>query len=305
MKISIWRQFSSNNSSSYVIVGAFETPEKAHEAAEKFKALLRRIWEWYKAHPDIREAVLNEERHEFTDIEREIVSEYNIEFEQPTETWAQGVDELAIEWVAREGSLDFLPDAVSVFENHVFVAPVDETVTPDSLLAQYMHRLGADMKYEQAMGYPPTVNVSGEAPDAATAQLIKSSAETYFALAWDDVNHSPPWASFYEGELAPNPERLKRDLDMLVTEEIERRALTSPLKWSLAHEVTQRMIRIEWWLHIESDKPVTVVGNSVKFSSLYFHTDGLGHGLPALVTWMRALGCTNVAYEFVLAGPDG
>ncbi len=322
MKISIWRQFSSNNSSSYVIVGAFETPEKAHEAAEKFKALLRRIWEWYADHPDIRDAMLDEERYELTDAEREIMRDYPIEFSG------------AANWVASQKSLDFLPDSVAVFENLVFFASLDETVTDDTPFAQYMHQLGADVKFEEAMESYLTVRVSATAPDDATAQHIKTAAENYFMR--DHTFERAPWALFYDGQVAP--EALGIEIDSFIIgyrawcdwledhrrqiNDLRTRRITAQLAndEQAAAEISEAMKNLQaeqqyfiddsnrhihkiiWWTSIRADqhnKTVAVEGNCIQLPTLYFLPDDLGHGLPALVTWLRALGCTDVAYEFV------
>jgi len=332
MKLSIWQQFSSNNSSSYVIVGAFETPQKAHEAAEKFKALLQRIWEWYKAHPEAREVVDSGDR-ELTDVEREVMHDHNIEFEE------------ALDWVAREESLDFLPDAVAVFENLVFVATVDETETKDTPLAQYMHQLGADMKYEEAMRTGLSINVSGTAPDDTTAQYIKASTETYLfrdrgtsRTTWT----RPPWVAFYDGQLVPNPEQFNRDNNTYFAN------LHAQDAWDEDHKVEINNLTTQWnaalfakdnqtvnklneqigalfskrgdvepylsrkdFLHIskiigwvttfEGEKTDVVIEETrVHIRDVRFLHSDIGHGLPAIVTWMRALGCVDVTYEFVV-----
>src|SRR5579871_6303867 len=204
MRIAIWCQFSSNNSSSYVIVGAFETPEKAVQAGSQFKALLRRIWEAYTAQADTRDAVLHEEGHEATEIERLLAHDYGIDFEQ------------ALEWVARQESPDFLSDAVASFENLLFVANITETVTSDTPLAQFMHKLGADVKFEEALQAYLMVTLTARAGDPDTALFIKSAAERYFRRDPNLFWQRPPWVLFYDGRLAPNLEQLSRDIDTYI-----------------------------------------------------------------------------------------
>lgn len=328
MRVSIWQQFSSNNSSSYVIVGSFATPQKANEAAVAFKTLLQRLWEWYQSHPEIRDAVLGEEGHELTDAERFIMSDYGIEFEQ------------AMEWVAREETLEFLPDAVTTFENLLFVATVDETVTSDTALAQFMHQLGADVKFEEAMESYLVVNLSAHAPNDITAQFIKSATEAYFAGDPNIVWHRPPWVLFYDGQLAPNLEPVSRDIDTFIEHYYAWRAwhdvhrdqlndlstrretawrtkddqtakiLNEQIMTLLSHqheveprlpdEVNKRIFKIMsvTSIDVDNNKTVAVVESIIKFPTLYFN-DYLGHSLPAIVTWLRALGCKNVTYEFV------
>jgi hypothetical protein len=323
MRLSLWQQYSSNNSSSYVVVGAFQSPEKAQEAALEFKKLLQHLWEHYQAHPELREDVLSEEDHDITHIELEAMHDYHIEFDA------------AIEWVAREKTLDFLPDAVATFENMVFVATVDETVTNDTPIAQFMHRLGADVKFEEALDAYLRVQVTATAPDDITAQFIKTSCDTYF------VHQSPfyraPWVLFFDGQLAPNQEQLSRDIDLYIAyDDIwrklrqQRRYVTAQLAAAqqnndttqivaleqrlasveaeyatqphLSDEVERHIHKILCWTCIDTggiDKTVALEDHKISFPPLYFSDDDMGHGLPALVTWLRALGCVDVIYEFV------
>jgi hypothetical protein len=325
MRVSLWRQFSSNNSSSYVIVGAFATPERANEAAGEFKTLLQKLWDWYQAHPDVREAVLGEENHPLTDAERAIMREYPLEFDE------------AIEWVARETSLDFLPDAVTTFENLLFVATVDETKTQDKPLAQFMHHLGADVKFEQAMESHLTVHVSARPPDEITANFIKAAAEDYLKYPLWSV---APWALFFGGQFVPNPEQVSRDIDIFFENHAawsawhdEHRAelndlskqredawrakddsaakiLDEQIRTLLAgqYEVEPRLpVEVEQYIKrvvhftfaetLEDDQPIVIEDGIVKFPELVFF-DEIGYGLPAIVMWLRALGCTDVRYEF-------
>jgi hypothetical protein len=44
---------------------------------------------------------------------------------------------------------------------------------------------------------------------------------------------------------------------------------------------------------------VTLEENTIELKQLSFLAEDWGHGLPAIVTWMRALGCVDVKYELV------
>jgi hypothetical protein len=43
MRISIWQQFSINNSSSFTVVGVFETPEAARRAADEVRKIIEPV----------------------------------------------------------------------------------------------------------------------------------------------------------------------------------------------------------------------------------------------------------------------
>jgi hypothetical protein len=331
MKLTIWQQFSSNNSSSYVIVGLFKSNQETHEASIKFKTFLKKLWTWYMEHPEIREAVLNEEGHELTDSERAMMAEYNIEFTE------------AIEWVARETAEDFLEDAVISFENYLFVATVDETVTDDKPLAQYMHQLGADVVFEEKMQSYIMVEISAKAPDDITANFIKSSVDKYLMRDDNIVWQRPPWVLFFDGMLAENLEELSSNIDLFIanyhawrnwhTENKERfmelvrqrddawRARDSDLGQKFQKELSEfsagqhkvepkidevlkrKMHRImsgSTPMSIGDVEGVSISDNTVKFPAIDFLPDNLGHGISTIVTWLRAMGCVDVQYKFVV-----
>jgi hypothetical protein len=48
MKIAIWQQFSSNHSAGFTVVGTFETPEKAQQAANTIQKMVDTIYEWHR-----------------------------------------------------------------------------------------------------------------------------------------------------------------------------------------------------------------------------------------------------------------
>ena len=49
MQIHIWRQFSSNHSADFTLVGEFETPERAHVVADEMRLLIKNITKWYES----------------------------------------------------------------------------------------------------------------------------------------------------------------------------------------------------------------------------------------------------------------
>src|SRR5690349_9258917 len=46
MRVSLWRQFSSNHSSRFAVVGRFETVADAERVASRFRALFAALVEW-------------------------------------------------------------------------------------------------------------------------------------------------------------------------------------------------------------------------------------------------------------------
>ena len=52
MRVSIWRQFSSNHSNSFTVIGTFKTPEIAYTVADRLRTILVEIAQWYEADPE-------------------------------------------------------------------------------------------------------------------------------------------------------------------------------------------------------------------------------------------------------------
>src|SRR5690348_11182422 len=85
MRISIWQQFSSNNSSYFTLVGEFTDPEQALRAASELSRLLIGIGKWYEQ-PENRAArnAISPPRYgtdqPLSPIEAEFAAKYNIEW---------------------------------------------------------------------------------------------------------------------------------------------------------------------------------------------------------------------------------
>ncbi|MBZ0287955.1 MAG: hypothetical protein K8I30_10100 [Anaerolineae bacterium] len=88
MKISLWQQFSSNNSSHFTIVGVFPSPEAAQDASEKVRAIMGKIDQWHIDHPAESEAIFNQGgQGEISEVEEQLAQTYDIHWDQPM-LWA-------------------------------------------------------------------------------------------------------------------------------------------------------------------------------------------------------------------------
>lgn len=336
MKIRIWQQFSSNNSSSFVIVGHFETQKQAQDTATTLRDILRRMWNWYAAHPEERETAMYVDTPP-TGAEQIVTDEYQIEFEEATD------------WVAVEKSPDFVNDAVTSFENHVYLAILDETLRIAEPFVALMRKLGADIKYHDGFPSELSVNISAMTPDDTTAQYIKSASEAYLTRnrGSDLINTPgrPPWAQFYSGQLSPNLEQLNTHINIYLD------ILHNLIDWKQANQ--EQIIRLNERLQLarrdgfqkqaeefeqklqvlrdteaqimsrlsttdfdnveklldlttaqefyegEYSISIEIEERQIHLRKLWFFNRSLGPGLTALVTWLRALGCRDVNYEFV------
>src|SRR5579864_8296453 len=84
MGISIWRQFSSNHSANFTVVGQFETPERAHEVAEEMRAMLRAIGEWWEQYPGLEGQIEHDlgKRGQLTPPEAHFKEQYGVAWPQ-------------------------------------------------------------------------------------------------------------------------------------------------------------------------------------------------------------------------------
>lgn len=82
MRLSLWQQFSSNNSAHFTIVGVFESPEIATNRAKQLDDVMQRIGNWHQEHPDESEE-LWERGGGITDVEKAVAEEYKIDWPNP------------------------------------------------------------------------------------------------------------------------------------------------------------------------------------------------------------------------------
>jgi hypothetical protein len=140
MHISIWQQFASNHSNGFTIVGTFQEPEVAQKAADELRRILVEIAAWY-AHPEnanqIEEFYVQLFRPPIPP-EVEIGQRYGIEWEHATD------------WVLNLTEASAAANAVTVFEQHVFLSSrgYDSNIGPHPFDA-LMKRLGGTVVIEE------------------------------------------------------------------------------------------------------------------------------------------------------------
>jgi hypothetical protein len=109
MRISLWQQFSSNHSAHFTVVGTFESPEKANEAAIELRSILARIEKWWgELSPEEWNIWLDKTATaELTPPEREFSEQYRV-------NWPVNLDWYTWEW-------DRNQDPVLAFDQFVIV----------------------------------------------------------------------------------------------------------------------------------------------------------------------------------------
>jgi hypothetical protein len=174
MKITLWRQFSSNHSASFMVVGKFESVEWAETVAEELRTMLSETSAWWSQYENYDEITLVENRVRkdggLTPPEKKYAEQFQIE------KWGKG----------RQGVLDWVqskdaPDAVSVFENLVIINQGrlnTDTWAGATPFDEILRKLGGKVAVncEQLDAYF-AMNLTCNAPDEDTALKIMSEAK--------------------------------------------------------------------------------------------------------------------------------
>lgn len=82
MRISVWQQFSSNNSARFTIVGMFKSPEMAKSAAETVEDVLKQIEDWHQANPE-EAAKIWEDHSLISDVEKKLGEKFGLKWDRP------------------------------------------------------------------------------------------------------------------------------------------------------------------------------------------------------------------------------
>jgi hypothetical protein len=104
MRVSLWRQFSGNHSSSFTLVGVFDSPEAAQEGAERLRAMLEQIAIWREQHPLPNGWAYDDP----TPPELELAQQYGVE-------WTYGLD-----WLSGPEDVD---DLITTFDRLILINP--------------------------------------------------------------------------------------------------------------------------------------------------------------------------------------
>ena len=168
MKVSIWQQFSSNNSSTFTVAGRFATVEQAQEAHQEITNLLTAIAKWYNLPENaaVRRKIGPPARltgYPLTPIEDEYSKKYNIDWGDP------------IDWAINESRIS---EAVQRLDTTVLVQngyPLRDSTMSCHPINVLLERMGARTWCEINRGIETTLTVV--ATDTATKDnLLKKLA---------------------------------------------------------------------------------------------------------------------------------
>jgi hypothetical protein len=200
MKIALWQQFSSNNSSYFTVVGEFASPQEAQAAAEQIRQFFKSINEWFEQPENAaqHETKFEEGYAEVSEPEKQISQRYAIPWYEET-----------IDWLYPE-----VTQAIVVVDRLLFIEP-GSTWQGGRPLAGMVTALGGkgmvagdvddfDMGDEN---HTVSIRVTCETSSSEAAAAIVNEIVTYQKTADDILRNqkndqlqfvfSPPW-KFHE-----------------------------------------------------------------------------------------------------------
>lgn len=188
MRLSIWPQFSSNHSAGFTLVGAFETPEQAKQAAAQLNHDLNSICDWFRRpeNEELRASIEGEAITPATAVEAEIAEKYGVVWKYTLlDDWLQFYD----------------GDAVEQFDNFIFLESGRCWMPPDPvdmIVVQLGGEVAVDgnrridtIEYDNGLYLDESTRVEGrvetqmsfQARDAAAAGEIVRLFQQYFEWA--------------------------------------------------------------------------------------------------------------------------
>lgn len=211
MRLSIWPEFSSNHSSRFTVVGVFETPDLAQQAADQLNRDLESIWAWYQ-NPDNTSFFDSHKELQASPPEQQIAAKYDVEWPHT----------FLYDWmiVYPDGSHR---DPVGLFENLVFVDGTQSHMAAHPVEV-ILEKLGARALVDGTLTRTPeidcevTVTISCQASDETTAQAVYEPVHEYFhwrkapdaltdlSAPWDDPQDW--WSSYVDGSIEREGTRL-------------------------------------------------------------------------------------------------
>jgi hypothetical protein len=173
MRISIWRQFGSNHSGGFTIVGTFPTRQEAEKAAADLQSMMQIIRDWHEKNPDWMEG-----KHPLwllpSPPEIEVAEKYKLEWEM---------------------AIDFYDRTETRFLDHHLIVNVDDTWSGPNPIIQFINQSGGKTVYEAGVDGEVFANfhvrLTCTAPDDESAQTLAQELTSLLKTAEASLN--APW----------------------------------------------------------------------------------------------------------------
>jgi hypothetical protein len=313
MRISMWQQFASNNSTSFTVVGKFESAEDAERAAFELRHVMRLLGEARRNHG----------------IEAELQVKYPV-------SWTSDIDwSYWVEYNDEDDPVSTFRDIVVINQPHPSIwygpQPFDEI----------LKRLGGDVavNVSESRSAPDsvlTIQVVFDAPNTEVAETLEQQLKQYLQAKWDEPV-PPPWLVYHHGKLDPAADdlrfltpfyisehqtfrretlggRLYRQLNSAIRSENTKQEKLIREEYDKQYRAGQIHLTIEQVGWIEDALDATEVtkyyyeettnvhphversGTHIDVSGLVF--DELREPLMAVILWLEGQGCRNIQYLF-------
>lgn len=308
MRISIWQQFSSNHSNSFIVVGKFKTEQEAYSAYLHVRRVMRRIIEAHQIEsPEINPIPGYEDRYAPSPIEIEVFAPYGI-VPRHLSDWTTYL-------MMRE---DWLHDAVQFYENYIYVCDPVTGYAGAEPWDRFVASLGGEIqKSEETEPEHLVVDFICSAPDVEVAQRI------YQQLNLDFEVQPLPWL-LYAYHRADEIEALKALEEQYLIWQVwdkERQRLEhlfnetprrdrDTVREMIAQHAREQPFETDNEIHGYPPDSRSLLQFSSYFATismvnerqiycrnLVFDPAGYGRSVPAIVSWMRDQGC-EVSYVF-------
>lgn len=184
MKTMVWKQFSSNHSASFEIVGTFADGEQARKAAEAIRDILRSVTDYHE-HSVGNDAGI-------TPIEKTLMERYGLIWEHPID-WGIPPDATAEEVVVQQG-------------RYLHIRNRGRTWSGTTPFEELMIKHGAQVAGWREVGRQdyPFVCLTCDAPDEATAQqIIDQVVEHWYSTDSPVIGAEIPNVTYTSAEYRP------------------------------------------------------------------------------------------------------
>jgi hypothetical protein len=295
VRILSWEQFSSNHSSSYTVVGEFQSPEAAHAASERIRGILEEVIAWCFAHYD--------DCH-YSTIMSPVEHQYG--------------DHYGFDWKERIDWLTYgLYDAVTPIDRLVVIDPSHaDTWQTGHQFVHLLAAMGANVAREVMGGQEPDID-----HEVWTSMSIEISADTSaedaLSLQTELRQYTKSRESFHSAYPIPwlryHPRLQQHTVDEI--RKLEAEYLTDEAQtWPLHKEYGSdnegfhrawaevRTLAHEQWVFIGrcrrnmeiSRFSVNQTHQGVEIGDIRFAEITIG--FPAFLTYLREKGCANIRY---------
>ena len=323
MKLSIWRQFSSNHSNQFAIVGRFESVEAARSAADDLKTILKSVSTYYLAHPAEQDKRYEGGKYTPTPVEFGIAAHYQIDWDNFQDWTIYDID----------------PDVFVYTIDQYVLMNSPETGSGYNPFDKLLQSMGATVNAEKEMGEKNIfVNIRATAPEPALAHSLAITIREFLQAMYiyflprtsDKVAHPvPPWVFYFQPRPSASDEAILRAHDLYAAYMEEFSRLSEDYRQLMLAHLPEADLRVQaakqtleahrqqstdafhdlaWWfieamfdtsplVHGTYEK-VSAEGTRLSIENLWFSST-LGSGYTALARWLHAQGC-EVMTEFRL-----